>query len=184
MLLLLAGISYHDNAFAQVLKYNTIKSGKLSGKVIVQWIEPDLFVFLPDSKQPLTFTRNNGQKITPGRMLTDGGSIPRPIWILRSYSPWGFAPAFIVHDWLFTMKQCKLGGYERLTLNDSGLVMAEVMKTMIEAKKVEAGPLTVVSMHQAVVSPIARASWNRGKCNPPPPGMAGVKPIQEFEISF
>lgn len=184
ILALAMGLSMHNEAEAQVVRYGNVKPGKLSGKIIVQWIEPDLFVFLPNDKDPLTFTRSNGQKITPGRMLTDGGSIPRPIWILRNYSPWGFAPAFIVHDWLFTMKQCKIPGYERLNLDDSGLVMAEVMKTMIEQKKVEARPLTVISMYQAVVSPIARASWDRGKCNPPPPGMSGVKPIQEFELSF
>src|SRR5262249_9096204 len=90
--------------------YEDFHVGSLKGKLIVQWWERDKFVFLPDKDDPLTFKRSDGETITPGRMFTDGGSIPRPLWIFRQYSPWGYAPAFIVHDWLFHMKQCGLPG--------------------------------------------------------------------------
>ena len=164
--------------------YDTVKPGKLEGKLIVQWVEPDVFLFLPDTKNPLSFTRADGSKIVPGKMLTDGGSIPRPIWILRSYSPWGYAPAFIVHDWLFEQKHCKYEGHTKYTVSDAALIMAEVMKTMMEVKKVEVDRLTVWSMHTAVNSPIAVTLWEQGKCNPPPPGMFGKKPLHEFTLSF
>jgi Protein of unknown function (DUF1353) len=161
-----------------------IQIGKLSGKLVVQWISPDLFLFLPDATTPLKFTRKSGQSIAPGKMLTDGGSIPRPIWILRNYSPWGFAPAFIMHDWLFAMKKCRYPGFEKYTLEEAGLVMTEVMKTMIESKTVDAGPVTVGAMYLAVVSSPARQEWEHGKCSPPPTGMFPGKPIFEYTLSF
>lgn len=180
----LLGAACSTTATAEDFDYAKVKTGQLRGKLIVQWIEPDLFLFIPDKSEPLTFTRSSGEKFTPGRMLTDGGSIPRPIWILRNYSPWGFAPAFIVHDWIFTIKQCNLAGAAGHSLGGAADVMAEVMKTMIETKRIEASPLTVSAMHQAVTSPIASEAWNKGKCNPPPKGMAPSDLIQQYEISF
>ena len=164
--------------------YDSFQTGKLEGKLIVQWIEPDLFIFLPDEAKPLSFTRSNGEKIVPGRMLTDGGSIPRPLWILRSYSPWGYAPAFIVHDWLFNIKHCRSPGYEQYTYEDAASILAEVMKTMMETKRVEVDKLTLVSMHAAVSSSIAKDLWDTGKCTPAPAGLRPKKPIMEYELNF
>jgi hypothetical protein len=164
--------------------YDSFRAGTLSGKLIVQWIEPDKFIFLPDKDVPLTFVRSNGDKIVPGRMVTDGGSIPRPLWILRSYSPWGYAPAFIIHDWLFAMKQCRLDGYARYDHEQAATVLAEVMKTMMELKKVETDRLTLLSMYAAVNSSIAEDLWNSGPCLPVPAGLSDRKPIAEFELSF
>ena len=165
--------------------YDTVNPGKLSGKLIVQWIEPDVFLFLPDKETPLKFTRSNGDTVTPGRMLTDGGSIPRPLWILRNYSPWGYAPAFIVHDWLFEMKHCKKEGFMKYNYQDAAMIMAEVMKTMMESKKVAVDTLTVWSMHTAVSSNIAAKHWEDGKCNPPPPAMFDTgKTLREFTLTF
>ena len=167
----------------QTFDYDALPPGTLKGKLVVQWLEPDVFLFIPDPKSPLTFVRSTGQTITPGRMLTDGGSIPRPVWILRNYSPWGFAPAFIVHDWLFSITHCQVAGHEQYSLEESGRVMAEVMKTMIAQKRIDASGLTVTSMYMAVVSPVARHSWETGRCNPPPSGFTGT-PIRQFELNF
>jgi hypothetical protein len=57
-------------------------------------------------------------------MYTDGGSIPQPLRAIKVYSPWGYAPAFLVHDWLFAIKQCKRPGYEKLTLEGATDAMA------------------------------------------------------------
>nr|WP_249779640.1 DUF1353 domain-containing protein [Bradyrhizobium sediminis] len=38
-------------------------------------------------------------------MYTDGGSIPRIAQIFNGLSPWGFGPAYIVHDWIFLRSQ-------------------------------------------------------------------------------
>jgi hypothetical protein len=82
--------------------YKHTAAGTLKGTVVVEWYKPDLFKYRPDTTDPLTFTRRKGTVIQPGLMLTDGGSIPRVFWVLRNYSPWGYGPAFIVHDWLFS----------------------------------------------------------------------------------
>ncbi len=169
---------------SQSFSYDRLKAGRLEGKVLVQWLEPDLFLFIPDKDKPLTYVRGDGSRITPGRMLTDGGSIPRPMWMLRNYSPWGFAPAFIVHDWIFYVHHCRMTGHERFSLDEAGRIMAEVMKTLISSRKVDASPLTVRAMHAAVTSPVARSAWNNGQCSPPPTGMTTTQPMREFEISF
>jgi hypothetical protein len=176
--------SFLVSACATAGDYESIPVGKLEGKLIVQWLEPDKFLFLPDEKKPLRFTRKDGTTVQPGRMLTDGGSIPRPIWILRNYSPWGYAPAFIVHDWLFEMKHCTIPGYEKYTYRDAASVMAEVMKTMMENKRVEVDKATLMSMHLAVSSPIAAKFWNEGTCVPPPSGLGAKSPIAEYELNF
>lgn len=163
--------------------YADIRAGTLQGKLIVQWIEPDLFLFLPDNTNPLTFTRANGEKIQPGRMLTDGGSIPRPMWALRNYSPWGYAPAFIVHDWLFFTKRCKIKGYEGHTLESSADVLAEIIKTMMESGKAERDPGTVSVMRAGVTSVFAKKYWDSDLCIPPPPAFNRV-PAMEYTIEF
>lgn len=164
--------------------YEEFHAGSLKGKLIVQWWEPDKFVFLPDKDNPLTFKRSNGETITPGRMFTDGGSIPRGLWIFRNYSPWGYAPAFIVHDWLFEMKHCGLPGNEKYNHEIAATVMAEVMKTMMETRQVGVAKLTLLAMYEAVDSDIAKTYWDTGKCVPPPAGFAARKPFYEFELSF
>jgi hypothetical protein len=164
--------------------YESFKTGTLKGKLIVQWWAPDQFLFLPDKNSPLIFTRSNGDTIVPGRMFTDGGSVPRPLWVFRNYSPWGYAPAFIVHDWLFHAHHCKLTGHDKYNHEAAATVMAEVVKTMMETKVVDRAELTVVSMHAAVNSSIADGYWRDGKCIPPPPGLAGKKPIAEFQLVF
>jgi hypothetical protein len=169
---------------ATAKEFESFKAGKLEGKLIVQWLEPDKFLFLPHATEPLKFTRSSGTTIVPGRMLTDGGSIPRPLWILRNYSPWGYAPAFIVHDWLFEMKHCALPGHERFSNSDAADVMAEVMKTLMISGRVAEDRATVYSMHLAVSSPIAEKRWNEGKCVPPPAGLGAKKPIAEYELDF
>lgn len=164
--------------------YEDFHVGSLKGKLVVQWWEPDKFVFLPDKDDPLTFKRSDGETITPGRMFTDGGSIPRPLWIFRQYSPWGYAPAFIVHDWLFHMKQCGLPGNDKYNYEIAATVMAEVMKTMMETKKVDVAKLTLLAMYEAVDSNVAKTYWDTGKCELPPTGLATKKPLYEFKLSF
>jgi len=164
------------------IHYAKTNPGELKGKLIVQWIEPDQFIFLPDKERPLTFTRHNKQTITPGVMYTDGGSIPRPLWAFRGYSPWGYAPAFIVHDWLFEMKHCNLPGNEKYTVDEAGWVMSEIMKSMME--KTGSEKLTMYAMFEAVTSPIAVDLWNNGKCVQPPVSALKATPKMQYTIEF
>ena len=147
------------------ITWQTTKTGQLKGKLVIEWINQDEFLFIPDPAQPLTFTRANAEVIVPEAMYTDGGTIPVALRAVKSYSPWGYAPAFIIHDWLFTMKQCKLAGHDKLTLDDAATVLAEVLRTVMENPKY-GGPNKLVhySMYEAVRSTVARDYWENGKC--------------------
>ncbi len=148
--------------------YDRVETGELKGRLIVEWVDQDKFIFIPDQQQPLTFTRKNKDVIRPDRMYTDGGSVPPALRSIKSYSPWGYAPAFIIHDWLFTMKHCRIAGYEAYDLDKAATVMAEVMKTVMENPKY-GGPnkLVLYSMYEAVRSSIAKGYWDNGTCDTP-----------------
>lgn len=147
------------------LTWQQTSTGQLKGKLVIEWINQDEFLFIPDPAQPLVFTRASGEVIKPEAMYTDGGSIPVALRAVKSYSPWGYAPAFIVHDWLFSIKQCKLTGHDKLTLDDAANVLAEVLKTVMENPKY-GGPNKLVhySMYEAVRSSVAKDYWENGKC--------------------
>lgn len=147
------------------VNYQQTSAGELKGKLVIEWINQDEFLFIPDPNAPLTFTRANKEVIKPEAMFTDGGTVPVALRAVKSYSPWGYAPAFIVHDWLFTIKQCKLMGHEKLTLDDSATILAEVLKTVMENPKF-GGPNKLVhySMYEAVRSNVAKDYWDNGKC--------------------
>lgn len=148
------------------LHYNGLDRGELSGRLVVEWVGPDQFRFTPHPQDPLTFVRDNGDRITPGVMYTDGGSIPRPLWALKSYSPWGYAPAFIIHDWLFEMEHCQLPGHEDYDVQEAAVVMGEVLKTMREDRPLD-GPskLVIYTMQEAVSTRIAAHYWTNGECD-------------------
>lgn len=148
--------------------YDQTKAGNLKGTLRVTWINNDSFLYEPDPADPLTFKRADGTTIVPEAMLTDGGSIPTALRAIKGYSPWGYAPAFIIHDWLFVMKQCKITGFEKYDLDTAATIMAEAMKTLME-KKEFGGPNKLVhySMYEGVRSPTAKDYWDNGKCNTP-----------------
>ena len=170
-------------SFAMADTYERLHSGTLKGKLLIQWLEPDVFLFIPDADNPLYFVRSDGTKIQPKRLLTDGGSVPRPIWAFKKYSPWGYAPAFIIHDWIFHLKGCKLGDYQNYDLNTAADVMGEIIKTMMESGKVERDPVTVDLMTTAVRSSFAREQWENGRCTPAPAAFGGA-PISQYTIEF
>src|SRR5690242_2673175 len=62
-------------------------------------VKKDYFEFIPKANKPFAFVRKSGKRIEPRRMFTDGGSIPRILWSVPGFSPWGQGPAFLVHDY-------------------------------------------------------------------------------------
>ena len=148
--------------------YDRTKTGELKGTLRVTWIGQDSFLYEPDPVNPLYFKRSDGTVIQPATMYTDGGTIPMALRAIKSYSPWGYAPAFIIHDWLFVMKQCQLPGYEKFNLEAAAEVMSEAVKSLMENPKVGApNKLVHYSMYEGVLSSTARDYWEHGKCNPP-----------------
>jgi hypothetical protein len=148
--------------------YRDTTSAKLTGALDVRWVKNDYFLFLPNKDEPFTLLRSNGTKIQPGPMYTDGGSIPRFLWGIQGYSPWGYAPAYIVHDWLFEAQHC---GYEpdnKYTFEDSVKVMAEGLKAVMEAAPEVKNYFVFDTVVGTVGSPIARRLWEKGSCKTPP----------------
>ena len=165
--------------------YERTQPGQLNGRIIVEWRKPNLFAYKPDTMQPLLFVRASGDAIKPELMFTDGGSIPRAFWVLKNYSPWGYGPAFIVHDWLFHMQNCKLPGYEKYSVGEAATIMSEVMKTMMESPGFDYGSKTTVYlMYQAVQTEPARDAWNDGPCVTPEVRALEVEPDESFVVEF
>ena len=165
--------------------YHSLDKGSFTGKLVVEWINYDEFVFVPDVDDPLTFTRANGEQIIPGHMRTDGGSIPRPMWAFRNYSPWGFAPAYIIHDWIFSSHHCNPADKQLYSYNmkDAARIMTEAIKTLMEDPKYEKrSELAVYSMYVATVSPFALSAWNDGDCSHYKPRM--TRSLTRYVIDF
>lgn len=166
--------------------YEEATPGKLTGQVLVVWIGAGSetvgdgrFIFVPprDESQRLTFHRPSGQtvarRIVPEAIYTDGGSIPRVVQPFRGFNPWAYAPAYMIHDWLFVARRCLNDGEatEReaqiaaLSFRDSALILAEIMKTMERQEMIEEDDLAPAAITAAVTSSIARARWEaEGEC--------------------
>lgn len=81
--------------------------GKLTGKLVLAYDNSDRrFIFLPVENDPLTYVTESGRAISPTKMYTDGGSIPRFFWSVKGLSPWAYGPAYAIHDYLFNQHRC------------------------------------------------------------------------------
>lgn len=149
--------------------YARTPTGTFEGRLIVQWVQPNQFIYLPDPDKPLRYRSASGQVIQPRGMYTDAGSIPRLFWSNPGLGPWDFAPGYIIHDWLFEQHHCKVGDWEHVTFEDSATLLAEAMKTQIEsATGSQPQPTIVWAVYEAVRTDAARNIWDSGNCKPPP----------------
>lgn len=148
--------------------YKDTPAASFSGKLDVRWVENNYFLFVPNQQDPLTLVRADGSKITPGLMFTDGGSIPKMFWGIDGYSPWGYAPAYMVHDWLFVTEHCKDHPDAKYSFDDSVIVMAEAMKAIMESNTEVRNYFVFETVVEAIASPIAKRLWEKGKCVPVP----------------
>ncbi|MGA0596435.1 hypothetical protein [Enterovirga sp. CN4-39] len=163
--------------------YADLSPGKLSGSLFVMWVgegegsEDGRFLFVPDPDAPLTFRRPDPQQpgaiVKPDMMYTDGGSIPRIAQVFNGLSPWGYAPAYMIHDWLFVARHCLVDGdpttQHRLladvTFEDSAEILGEAIKGLIAAKRVKPNDLAGSAITGGVGSVVARQLWDaRGAC--------------------
>jgi hypothetical protein len=157
--------------------------GRFDGALLVMWVgEGDgtlgdgRFVFVP-AETPLTFTRTlpdgRAQVIQPEMMYTDGGSIPALAQAFHGFSPWGYAPAYMVHDWLFAAHKCLNDGLATpaeqavagVSFQDSAQIAAEAIKTLIAAGKVAPNDVAPEVISNTVARPVTRQYWNaKGAC--------------------
>jgi hypothetical protein len=144
--------------------YQTTPSARYSGAVDVRWVKNDYFQFLPNKDDPFTLTRADGRVIRPGPMFTDGGSIPQFLWGVPGYSPWGYAPAYIIHDWVFESKHCGYAPDNSFTFQESVQLMAEGLKAIMEVTPEVRNYFVFDTVVAAVGSPIAERLWEKGGC--------------------
>jgi hypothetical protein len=155
------------------IKTDEIKVGRFEGKLNLEWKAPNCFLYVPDPKNPLIFHRANGQKIQPKMMYTDGGSIPRLLWNTPNLSPWDFAPAYLIHDWLFEQHHCFPKQSQRFTFEDSALILSEAVKTLIETGCSAANKEIARLLYKSVSTSIAKDLWDNGQCYLPKQTMNG-----------
>lgn len=171
------------------LYYQQTEAGVLDGTLVVEWYPPDRFLFIPDLDDPLVFTRSNGERIQPGLLYTDGSRIPRALWVRKHYSPWGYTPAFMLHDWLFEMHHCGYQGHQRHDPDSAATVLSEAMKTLMQDPLYGGrNEYVLYDLYHAVRSPAARRLWREGRCDSPLRYVVGEpfleSPIARYVISF
>lgn len=139
-------------------------SGTLSGKFTLIATGETRIIFVPDKRDPLTFVTSDGRKIQPKRVYTDGGTIPPVFWLVPGLSPWEYAPAYVIHDWLFRQHHCRYDGYREVSFDDSARILDDVMNTLQERGLVPPHPEARVLVGRGARSPIARFVWKFGRC--------------------
>jgi hypothetical protein len=123
----------------------------------LRWLQPDWFEYTPDPERPFSFTRSSGEVITPGLMLTDGGTIPRPLWVASEFSPWCYTPGFLVHDWEFDQHHAQASAK---TFEDVRDTLAEGLKTLMEIKLCPKSERIFSAIYAGVSSGIAQGLWD------------------------
>ena len=159
--------------------YDGAQVGRFEGSVWVMWVGEGnrlgagRFVYAPAPGDPLRFVRANGEVLEPEVMYTDGGSIPRTAQLFRGFSPWGYAPAYMVHDWVFVARRCRTDGMAtpaeaalaEMTFADTALIAAEAIKTLIAEERVAPNDVAPRVISGTVGGPISLERWTvEGGC--------------------
>ncbi|SLN21733.1 hypothetical protein ROA7450_00789 [Roseovarius albus] len=166
------------------VNYSDSKPGTLSGSIFVMWLEPGFdsnsgdgkFLFVPAPNDPLVFVPAEPYgavtRITPQMMYTDGGSIPRIAQAFRGFNPWGYAPAYMLHDWIFVVKNCagltdyppgwdpqEIRAISAMEFRQSATLMGDVIRTMEDSAQVGSSEIAPAAITSAVSGSISRAKW-------------------------
>ncbi len=145
-----------------------VGSPTLKGNLLVQWSDEKRFIYVTDSKNPLRFQTRDGREIKPGRMYTDGGSIPRVFWAFPGFSPWGYAPAYVLHDWLFHQHRCRRDDPpNRYTLAEANQVLDDTIGILFKLNTVEPNE-TARALIKWAVDNFAQRAWDES-CDQEPP---------------
>lgn len=144
-------------------------SGVIVGRPTIDWVKPDRFVYDREKNQAFFFVRPNGEVIRPGSIETDGGSIPRLLWFQRDYSPWTYAPAYLIHDWMYEAhRRGEPAGVGRdnkplfYTKEQADWVIAEVIKAQMEHPDVYDTRRSATQLRRIywAVSQFGETAWN------------------------
>lgn len=159
------------------------ETGKVQGELLVFWVSSDKFVYYPAPGNALTYIlpprlakKLGRDRITPGLMYTDGGSIPEALRGFAGFSPWGYGPAYIVHDWLFAAHRClalgrggellqvtpdQLAAVQKTEFDDSATVLLGIINDLARRGVVQKQSFAPGMIYTAVSSDIARRLWDQ-----------------------
>jgi hypothetical protein len=149
--------------------YGTLPTGRFTGRPTVQWNGMDSFIFLEDTATPFTYQTASARLIRPRTIITDGGSTPRFLHALKNFSPRGYGPAYVIHDWLFVAHRKSLKPDHDWRFEDTATALAESIKTLMEigfvaadgnTVKLDKAEDTLYLIYKAVLTPIAHDFWN------------------------
>ena len=160
--------------FAGDRLYNNTRSGHFEGLPNISWNGmfddgTPKFIYHENAGGGFRFVRHDGRAIEPRAMDTDGGSIPRILHGLTRFDPWGYAPGYMVHDWIFVAHKCNHAPDDDISFEDSATILAECIKTQMEigftdfdgnSVRFEKDEDTMYLIYKAVSSSIARNIWD------------------------
>ena len=154
------------------------EGGRFEGQVFLIWLsdgddEQGRFLFLPNPDDPFRFVRAGAgpyQTVTPGAIYTNGGSIPRLAQVFRGFSPWGYGPAYVIHDWLYHARQCfnaGMGGdlqpgIDTMPFQTSADILGEAIRSLIASHRVTDRDVAPAAITSAVAGPISYRLWTKG----------------------
>jgi hypothetical protein len=151
----------------QIFKFRDVLEGRLQGEVVLVWLGDDDYVFVP-GRNSIQYTTSDNVFIKPDEMFyTDGGSIPKMIRSLDGFSPWGFTPAYVIHDWLFTLSSCYPEKIKKtgIDFTKSGTILSEMIKTLMFEGKAKENENVFSAISWGVTTSIAREAWvHPNKC--------------------
>lgn len=122
------------------------------------WIDENWFEYIPDPANPFSFRRSSGEAIQPGRLYTDGGSIPRVFWWKEGLSPWEYAPAYLVHDWEFDLHHSQRSQKPFEEVRD---IMMEAVRTLMESPLAVKRKTVFSMIYDGIDSIVARKVWDK-----------------------
>lgn len=159
--LLAAGLVVFGAANCANITFQNTGDGDLKGDLTVVWVGEDSFVYR-GGPGGLRFVTSKGKTIQPDDFYTDGGSIPQGLRGLEGFSPWGYAPAYIIHDWLFNRKDCDPDYLTRRGIDfaEANEILAEVIKTLVRMDQVKENEAAFSAISWAVTTPIGERLWN------------------------
>lgn len=157
----------------------------MKGVLLIQWSDETRFIYVSPNDNPLRFVTRTGREILPGRMYTDGGSIPRVFWSVKGFSPWGYGPGYVLHDWLYHQHRCgRDNPPNNFSFEEANQVLDDAIAFLMATKRVDANP-RARSLIKWAVDHFARAAWNEPCDIEPQSELKGLAaPITVDRIEF
>ena len=168
--------------FPEAKKNNPVS---MKGVLLIQWSDETRFIYVSPTDNPLRFMTRNGREVRPGRMYTDGGSIPRLFWSVKGFSPWGYGPAYVLHDCLYHRHRCDRDGPpNKFSFEEANEVLDDAIAFLMVTKKVDSNRLARRLIKWAVDN-FGQEAWDKS-CDAEPPAEAKglVAPTTVDRIEF